>query len=84
MKKMNFFGNPSFFKEKISKMTDWAFETFLQKKQEQWEFLQANRRSAYSVFNGDCNDSYALDAVCMQYLYEEKEKRDILITKRAI
>lgn len=60
-------------------MADWTFKLFFAKKEEQWAYLKANRLEAYSVFNEDPEDSYALDALCMHYLYQEQEKRNILI-----
>ena len=78
MAEVNFFGDPSSFKGKISRMTDDVFMAFFMKKEEQWSLLKNDRLNAYAVFKvEDPNDSYALDALCMKHLYDEKEKRNI-------
>ncbi len=77
MEKINFFGDPEVFKKRIAKMDDKKFKIFVAKKEEQWAFLQRNR-NYYQLFADDPDDARGRDALCMKYLYEEKEKRGIL------
>lgn len=72
----NFFGNPDEFKTHVAKLDEETFKIFMKKKEEQWEILQRNR-NAYMLFMEDSYDAYGYDALCMQYLYEEKERRNL-------
>jgi len=78
MEKTNFFGNPDVFKKRMAKMDGKKFKIFLAKKEEQWAFLDRNRHWYYQLFADDPDDARGRDALCMKYLYEEKEKRGIL------
>jgi len=72
----NFFGNPDEFKTEIATMDKETFQIFMAKKEEQWQILQRNH-NAYMLFMEDSNDACGRDALCMQHLREEKERRGL-------
>ena len=72
----NFFGNPEEFKAGIAKLDETTFKIFMAKKEEQWDILRRNH-NAYMLFLEDSNDACGRDALCMEYLYEEKERRGL-------
>lgn len=73
----NFFGDPEAFKKRIAALDKQTFEILLAKKEEQWSILQRTKSCAYAVFLEDADDAYGRDALCMKFLYEEKEKRGL-------
>lgn len=73
---INFFGDPEALKERVAKMDDETFMLTLRKKEAQWVLLKKTK-GAYMVFGEDADDAYGRDALCMKYLYDEKEKRSL-------